>query len=78
MKAISLKLPDPLFHELLQRAQATASTQSEIVRLALAAYFSRDNTHPASCAQHASRWIGMVEGARDLSTNPDHLQGFGQ
>jgi hypothetical protein len=32
----------------------------------------------ASCAERASRWIGMVDGPADLATNPDHLQGFGQ
>ena len=38
MKAISIKLPDPLFHDLAQRAKASASSQSEIIRSALAAY----------------------------------------
>jgi len=33
---------------------------------------------PTSCAQRASRWIGMGEGPPDLATNPDHLRGFSQ
>lgn len=79
MKAISIKLPDPLFHDLVQRAQSSASSQSEIVRTALAAYLQGDVTaQNASCADRAARWIGMVEGAADLSTNPEHLRGFGQ
>jgi predicted transcriptional regulator len=79
MKAISIKLPDPLFHDLAQRAKTSASSQSEIIRVALAAYLQSDTQAPAaSCAERASRWTGMVQGQPDLSTNPDHLRGFGE
>jgi metal-responsive CopG/Arc/MetJ family transcriptional regulator len=79
MKAISIKLPDPLFHDLVQRAQSSASSQSEVIRTALAAYLQGDlMAQNASCADRAARWIGMVDGASDLSTNPEHLRGFGQ
>ena len=78
MKALSIKLPDPLFHDLAQRAKSSATAQSEIVRLALAAYLSAgDEPKTASCAQRASRWIGSIEGPEDLSTNPKYLEGFG-
>ena len=78
MKAISIKLPDPLFHDLAQRAKTSASSQSEIIRTALAAYLKRD-AHPssASCADRAQRWTGIMQGPKDLSTNPKHLDGFG-
>jgi metal-responsive CopG/Arc/MetJ family transcriptional regulator len=79
MKAISIKLPDPLFHDLTKRAAASASSQSEIIRNALAAYLKTDApASSASCAERASRWTGMVQGPKDLSTNPKHLRGFGQ
>jgi predicted transcriptional regulator len=79
MKAISLKLPDPLFHDLAQRAKASASSQSEIIRTALAAYLKSDlQAQSASCADRAKRWTGLVQGPADLSTNPDQLRGFGQ
>lgn len=79
MKAISLKLPDPLFHDLAQRAKTSASSQSEIIRMALAAYLKSDpQAQTASCADRANRWIGLVKGPTDLSTNPEHLRGFGQ
>ncbi len=79
MKAISIKLPDPLFHDLAQRARTSASSQSDIVRTALEAYLKSDVKAPnASCAERASRWIGLVEGPQDLATNPDHLRGFGK
>lgn len=79
MKAISIKLPDPLFHDLVQRAQTSASSQSDIIRTALATYLQSASPAPAaSCAERASRWIGMVKGPGDLSTNREHLRGFGR
>jgi Ribbon-helix-helix protein, copG family len=79
MKTISIKLPDPVFHDLVQRAKANSATQSEIIRSALAAYLHSD-TQPstASCADRASRWIGMMQGPADLSTNAKHLKGFSE
>lgn len=79
MKAISIKLPDTLFHDLVQRAQSSAASQSEVIRTALVAYLQGDSAAPsASCADRAARWIGIAQGAADLSTNPEHLRGFGQ
>lgn len=79
MIAISIKLPEPMFHDLSQRAKTTASSQSEVIRNALAAYLSKDNrASTASCADRASRWAGMATGPVDLSTNPDHMKGFGE
>lgn len=79
MKAISIKLPDPLFHDLVQRARSSASTQSEIIRTALTAYLQSDaQPSAASCAERAKRWTGMMKGPADLSTNPRHLDGFGK
>jgi metal-responsive CopG/Arc/MetJ family transcriptional regulator len=79
MKTISVKLPDPLFHDLAQRAKSSTSTQSEIIRQALAAYLHSDaQPSTASCADRASRWIGMMQGTADLSTNAKQLKGFGE
>jgi Arc/MetJ-type ribon-helix-helix transcriptional regulator len=79
MKAISVKLADPLFHDLAQRAKSSASSQSEIIRIALAAYLYSD-AQPSTAlrADRASRWIGMTQGSADLSTNAKHLKGFGE
>lgn len=79
MKAISIKLPDPLFHDLAQAALARASSQSEIIRTALTAYLKQDAApSTASCSDRASRWAGMMQGPADLSTNAKHLRGFGE
>lgn len=76
MKAISIKLPDPLLHDLAQHDKSGASSQSEIIRTALAA--SDAQPYIALCAERASRWTGMVQGPADLSTNAKHLKGFGE
>jgi len=79
MKAISIKLPDPLFQDLALRAKASAISQSDIIRSALAMYLKSDAGAPsASCTARATRWIGIVDGPSDLSTNSEHLRGFGQ
>ncbi len=79
MKAISIKLPDPLFHDLAQRAKTSASSQSEIIRSALTAYLQSDaQPSTASCADRAKRWTGIIQGPVDLSSNRAHLDGFGE
>ncbi len=81
MKAISIKLPEPLFHDLVQRAHDSAASQSEVVRQALQAYLHTEagqRGSTASCASRASRWAGLVSGSSDLSSNHEHLEGFGQ
>ena len=79
MKALSIKIPDPMFHDLAERAKTSASSQSEIIRSALAAYL-QTGAQPAtaSCADRAQRWTGLMQGPKDLSTNPKHLDGFGE
>ena len=78
MKAVFVKLPDPLFHDLAQHAKTSALTRSEIIRSALTAYLLQDaQPFCASCADRAKRWTGIMQGPEDLSTNFKHLDGFG-
>ena len=61
MKALSIKLPDTLFQDLALRAETSASSCSEIVRTALAAYLQVDASAPAaSRANRARRRTGIV------------------
>jgi metal-responsive CopG/Arc/MetJ family transcriptional regulator len=78
MKAVSIKLPLPMLEDLARRAQQLSTSQSDIVRTALASYFNQEQTRSHSAAQAASRWVGIGEGAKDLASNPKHLKGFGQ
>jgi predicted transcriptional regulator len=78
MQAISLRLPDALFFDLMAEAKATAQTQTDIVRAAIAGYLKRKApTKKISAAALAARFAGTCDGPTDLSTNPKHMEGFG-
>jgi hypothetical protein len=80
MHAISLRLPDPMFSELVLRAKASAKSQTEIVRAALTNYFQTTApTKPQSAAEMAVKWAGVCEGGpSDLSINPKYMEDFGR
>lgn len=78
MKAISIKLPEPMLESVVQQALQKSVSQSDVIRAALAAYFASDQAAPQSAAAQASRWEGIGSGPTDLSTNPKHMKGFGQ
>lgn len=79
MQAISLRLPDPLFFDLMAEVKATAQSQTDIVREAISSYLkSKASTQKKSAAQLAARFAGTCNGPSDLATNPKHMEGFGQ
>jgi predicted transcriptional regulator len=79
MQAISLRLPDPLFFDLMAQVKATAQTQTDIIREAISDYLkSRAQPTKISAAEAGARWKGIGRGPSDLSTNPKHMEGFGQ
>ena len=79
MQAISLRLPAPMFSELLLRAKASAKSQTDVVRAALANYFQvAEPVKPQSAADMGAKWIGKFEGPSDLSTHPKYMEDFGK
>jgi hypothetical protein len=79
MQAISLRLPDPMFFELVSRAKTSAVSQTEIIRAALANYFQVvAPVKPQSMAEKAAKWAGKFEAPPDLSTNPKYMEDFGK
>ena len=76
MKTISVKLPESLATWLSRRASELGRPQSDLVREALQR--SRAGTGGASCHDLFADVCGVIEGPRDLSTNPRHLNGFGE
>jgi predicted transcriptional regulator len=76
MKTITVKLPDPLAAWLSRRARALGRPQSELVREALAR--AREGASGASCHDAFADICGIVDGPKDLSTNPKHMAGFGK
>jgi predicted transcriptional regulator len=81
MQSMSLRLPDPLFNQLISRAKANAMSQTELVREAIAMYLaspSKPKDLHVTAYQAGKKWIDQFEGPSDLSSNPIHMQGFGQ
>jgi hypothetical protein len=76
MKTITVKLPAPLAAWLSRRARELGRPQSDIVREALQR--SSDGTSGVSCHDVFADVCGVVDGPRDLSTNPKHLAGLGE
>ena len=76
MKTISVKLPDSLATWLSRRASELGRPQSDLVREALQR--SREGTSGASCHDLFADVCGVIEGPKDLSTNPRYLNGLGE
>lgn len=76
MKTISVKLPDPLAAWLSRRAGELGRPQSDLVREALQR--SKDGTSGATCGDAFADVCGVIDGPKDLSTNPKHLKGFAE
>ncbi len=79
MKAISLKVPAGLHARLTAAAERRGASRSALVREAIEAYLaSAAAPLPGSIADRWGDAIGCLEGPGDLSTNPEHLEGFGR
>ena len=75
MHAISLKLPESLDRRLTERARRSKTTKSAVLRKALEAFLAR---RPKSVTELAGDLVGKWDGPPDLSTNPQHMAGYGK
>ena len=80
MQTISLKLPEDLLADLNREAKARRVTKSVVVRESLEkALRGRSRRGIASCYDLARDLAGRVKGLpRDLATNPNYMEGFGE
>ena len=79
MKTVSLKLPDALDVKLSVFIRKRKVSKSVVIRDALEAYLAQeDEVDPSSFLESARDLCGSVDGPEDLSTNPKHLDGYGQ
>jgi hypothetical protein len=76
MKTITVKLPEALAAWLSRRARALGRPQSDLVREALQRV--SDGTSGVSCHDLFADVCGVIDGPKDLSTNPKHFSGFGE
>jgi metal-responsive CopG/Arc/MetJ family transcriptional regulator len=75
MHPITIKLPEHLRRLLDELVREHGSTRSAVLREALEAYAGRRRP---SVTATAGDLVGSLEGPRDLSTSPRHMQGFGE
>lgn len=76
MKTITVKLPEALAAWLSRRARELGRHKSDLVREALQR--SSEGSSGASCHDVFADVCGVIDGPKDLSTNPKHLAGFGE
>jgi predicted transcriptional regulator len=79
MTVMTVKMPDQLSCRLRHEASERGTSCSALVRQALEDMLD-DSGHQAqgSCLALAADLAGCVEGSRDLSTHPRHMQDFGR
>lgn len=75
MRTVSFKLPAELDRALSELARRRRSSRSAVVRDALQVLTS---DRRRSVTALAGDLVGSLEGPRDLSTNPKHMDDFGK
>lgn len=79
MTPISLKMPTRLALEVSEAARRRGVSRSALIREALEAFLRAERSDEAvSALSLASGLAGAFRGPADLSTNPNHMRGFGQ
>jgi predicted transcriptional regulator len=78
MSTLTLKVPDVLNTQLNSYAKQKGLSKSEIVRIALLEYFSRDDTKiEGSILDLSEDLAGSIEAPSDISINKDYLEEYG-
>lgn len=78
MNTLTLKVPEILKAQLATYARKKGLSKSEIVRMALVEYFSKDNPRfEGSFWDLSEDLAGSVEAPPDISTNKGYLEGYG-
>jgi metal-responsive CopG/Arc/MetJ family transcriptional regulator len=77
MVTISLKVSENLAHQLEQEAKQSSRSRSEVIREALQEKFESKKKR-RTMADVFRECGGFFEGPEDLSTNPKHMEGFGE
>lgn len=79
MKTVSLKLPNYIDKQLEEEARERGCSKSLMIREALAEYFVEiHKTKPGSFLDQAQHLCGSLVGPADLSTNPKHMDKYGE
>lgn len=77
-KTLSVKLSPEVDSEIDAAARRRGVSRSFLVREALVAYLEGDRgSRPRRFGELAADLVGSCPGPADLSTNPEHMEGFG-
>lgn len=80
MTTVTLKMPQSLASRLGVAAEKRQTSRSELIRTAVLKYIEEepsDSTKP-SAYDLVREFSGTVEGPCDLSSSPNHMQGYGK
>jgi metal-responsive CopG/Arc/MetJ family transcriptional regulator len=78
MITLTVKVPDVLNTQLNSYAKQKGLSKSEIVRIALSEYFSRDKiAFERSILDLSEDLAGSIEAPSDISINKDYLERYG-
>jgi len=78
MTTLTVKMPESLSSRLRKEAAWRGVNCSELIRQSVESLLAAgDRPASGSCLSLAQDLAGCLEGARDLATNPKHMQGFG-
>jgi metal-responsive CopG/Arc/MetJ family transcriptional regulator len=80
MRTVTLKMPDALARKLEIAAKQEHVSRSALVRCAVEKYLEEDLASSSQPSAYAlvEAFAGSVEGPRDLSTHPGHMEGYGE
>ena len=80
MKTLTLKVPERLNAELEESARAEGLSKSEFIRDAIEEQVKRKKRGNKAPRVYdlISDLVGSLKGPGDLSTNPKHMEGFGE
>lgn len=76
MTVVSVKVPDALVRRIDTLARESGKSRSEVIRDALEAWSGHHGG--GSLLDMAGDLVGALEGPGDLSTSPEHLEGYGR
>ena len=77
---LSIRVSKTLRQKIDALSESTGKSESEIARTAIEEYLERKSLSPTAYdVALKAGWIGCCDsGIGDLSTNPEHMEGFGQ
>lgn len=78
MDTLTLKVPEGLHARLDSYARKKGLSKSEIIRLALDEYLQDESRFKGSFLEMSRDLAGSIDAPPDLSSNKDHIKGYGE